>query len=111
MAKSPKKLSPGEEGFFLHCRASGLFPEREYKFCEDRKWRFDFAFPEDLIAIEIEGAVWSAGRHTRGSGYIADLDKYNSAARLGWRVFRFTTDQVAKGLAIDFVSSLPMRGR
>lgn len=46
--------------------------------------------------MEIEGGVWSMGRHTRGSGFVKDMEKYNAAASLGWRVFRFTPKQVRR---------------
>ncbi len=68
----------------------------EFRFHPTRKWRFDFAWPEHKVAMEIEGAVWVRGRHTRGSGFVKDMEKYNAAASLGWRVFRFTPQQVAK---------------
>ncbi len=61
---------------------------KEYRFHPVRLWRFDRAIPELKIAVEIEGAVWVGGRHTRGSGFIDDCVKYNTAAALGWTVFR-----------------------
>jgi very-short-patch-repair endonuclease len=69
-------------------------PIPEYKFCETRKWRFDFAFEKQKVAVEQEGAVWVRGRHTRGSGFVKDMEKYNAAALLGWRVLRYTPDQM-----------------
>lgn len=92
-----------EEAFALHCKAYGVPVVREYKFHPSRKWRFDFAMPERRIAIECEGGVWSGGRHTRGSGAIGDMEKYNEAAKLGWFVFRFDSDSVARGEAIQFM--------
>lgn len=62
----------------------------EYRFHPARKWRFDFAIPDKKIAIELEGGIWTQGKHTRPLGYTADCEKYNEATRLGWRVFRFT---------------------
>ena len=69
-------------------------PEAEYKFCPERRWRFDYAFIKQKIAVEQEGGVWAFGRHTRGSGFIKDLEKYNKAVLLGWRVLRYTPDQM-----------------
>lgn len=69
-------------------------PESELRFAPPRRWRFDFAFPDHRLAVEIEGAVWTQGRHTRGKGYAADCIKYNSAILAGWRVLRFTTDML-----------------
>ena len=72
----------------------------EFCFHPTRKWRFDFAVPSLMIAIEIEGGVYSRGRHTRGKGYINDMEKYNAAQLLGWQVFRFTPQQHAECLQL-----------
>ncbi len=64
-------------------------PAIEYVFAPPRRWRFDFAWPDRMLAVECEGGVWTRGRHTRGSGYIADLEKYNAATIAGWRLLRF----------------------
>jgi hypothetical protein len=100
MSKTPKPGSPGEEMFALHCRAEFHpvnQPEREYKFHPTRKWRFDFAWPNQMIAVEVEGR----GRHQSFGGFEADAEKYNSAALLGWRVFRYTPAMVKSGSAIN----------
>lgn len=68
--------------------------EPEYKFLDNRKFRFDFAHPQAKIAIEIEGAVYANGRHTRGAGYTLDCEKYNLAQLAGWRVFRLTSEML-----------------
>ncbi len=70
---------------------------KEYKFHPKRRWKFDFALPNLKLAIEIEGAVWTHGRHTRGKGYIADMEKYTMASMMDWRVIRLTPDQLIKG--------------
>ena len=99
----PQALSVGEETFLLHCRAHGLDPQREVELIPDRKFRFDFYFPEKDIAVEIEGGTWIQGRHSRGPGYQRDLAKYNAAALMGILVFRFTTGMVVSGEAIDTI--------
>lgn len=81
-------------------------PEREYKFHEKRKWRFDYAWPDKKIAVEKEGGVWSHGRHTRGSGFVKDMEKYNEAGRLGWRVFRFVPRDFQIGIAQSFMQDI-----
>ena len=48
------------------------------------------------MAMEVEGGVWTGGRHTRGSGFCSDMEKYNTATEMGWRVFRFTPQQVRR---------------
>ena len=101
-----KKLSEGEETFALHCKAYGLTPEREYRFAPTGRYRFDFAFPEAMIAVEIEGGTWSKGRHTRPKGFEEDCRKYNLAAIFGWRVLRFTSDMVYSAEAINTTYAL-----
>jgi very-short-patch-repair endonuclease len=95
------KESVGEATFALHCQVHDLKPLRECRFAEPRKWRFDFAFPVSRIAVEIEGGTRMNGRHNRHDGFEKDAEKYNEAAIRGWRVLRFTTEQVKSGLAID----------
>lgn len=83
-------------------------PAPEYRFCQDRKWRFDFAFPAHKVAIELEGGAYTQGRHTRGNGYEGDCEKYNRATSEGWRVLRFTRGMLAADpvTCIDQVVSL-----
>jgi very-short-patch-repair endonuclease len=73
-------------------------PVREYRFAENRGWRFDFAWPDSgvKVAVELEGGVWTGGRHTRGAGFIADCEKYNFASEIGWVVLRYTRDDLEK---------------
>lgn len=65
-------------------------PLSEYRFHPKRRWRFDYAWPAYRLALELEGGVWVGGRHINPKGFIADLEKYNTAAILGWRVIRVT---------------------
>lgn len=66
----------------------------EHKFHEKRRWRFDFANLETKTAIEIEGGIFSNGRHTRGKGYMNDMEKYNAAIECGWVVLRYSPAQI-----------------
>lgn len=100
----PKKKSEGEEAFALHCHERGVVsPLREWRFDPTRRYRFDFAWPAKKIAVEVEGGIWSNGRHTRPSGFANDCEKYNLAALNGWRVLRYTTEMVMNGTAITDV--------
>lgn len=55
----------------------------QYKFHPVRSWRFDFAFPELYIAIEIQG--FGTG-HTSYTGMQRDYEKHNSAMAIGWGI-------------------------
>lgn len=65
--------------------------EIEFRFCE-RRWRFDFAWPQHMVALEVEGGVWRGGKggHTSGVGFSKDCEKYNTATILNWKVIRIT---------------------
>ena len=74
---------------------------KEHRFHPVRKWRMDFAWPDILLAVEIEGGIWNNGRHNRPHGFINDAEKYNTACTMGWKVLRFTGRDIRNGKAID----------
>lgn len=76
---------------------------REFKFDPGRRWRFDFAWPDLRLALEVEGGVWTGGRHTRGAGFLRDMEKYNAATIAGWRVLRCTPEMMDNGQAAALV--------
>ena len=80
--------------------------EQEFYFHPDRKWRADFHLIDKKILVEIEGGIWSGGRHTRGKGYLGDMEKYNAATMMGFQVIRFSTDQVKSGHAIQQIEKM-----
>lgn len=93
-----------EETLAMQIRLNKLpEPAREHRFHGERKWRFDFAWIDRKLAAECEGGIWITGRHTRGTGYEQDLEKYNAAALLGWLVLRFTKRQVQQGIALGLL--------
>lgn len=85
-------------------RMAGLpDPVEEYRFAPPRRWRFDLAWPDRMLAVEVEGGVWTGGRHTRPTGYLKDIEKYNEAAMLGWRLVRVTTQMIKSGEALTLI--------
>ena len=80
--------------------------EEEYMFLKGRRFRFDFAWPQHMIAVEIEGGTFVQGRHTTGVGFAKDCEKYNLATLEGWRVYRFTTQMVKDRTAIKFMHKI-----
>jgi very-short-patch-repair endonuclease len=70
--------------------------EIEYRFHPPRRWRFDFAWLDRKLAVEVDGGEWSRGRHTRGKGFSGDCEKMNQATIDGWRVLRFTGSEIRK---------------
>lgn len=89
-----------EELLAIELRSLGLPAfKREYRFHSSRRWRFDFAWPDQMLAVEVEGGTHMRGRHNRPAGYERDCEKGNAAACAGWRVLRFTGRMVRSGAA------------
>jgi len=85
----------------IHCKAMNLpIPVPEYRFHPTRRWRIDWAWPDWKLAVEIEGGLYSKGRHVSIKGFKRDIEKYNELALMGWRVLRFLPEQVKRGEAI-----------
>ena len=104
--KGQRVQSEGEVTLARDLRALKIGFEQEYKFHPERNWRADFWITGSKILVEVEGGIWSGGRHTRGKGFIADMEKYNAAAVMGFKVLRFDTQQVKSGLAIKQIENL-----
>jgi len=115
-------MSNLEEAFAKEIEKAGLPAcEREYRFSRDivghgpgirarlkaaglRDWRFDFAWPSEKVAVEIDGGVWSRGRHVRGAGFVGDMEKLNVAVLANWKVLRFSANHIRSGYALDTIS-------
>lgn len=90
----------------LQCRAAVLpAPVVEYRFAPPRRWRFDYCWPVEKLALEVDGGGWINGRHSRGSGIEKDCEKLNAAAALGYRVLRVTPKMVADGRALAAIAA------
>lgn len=72
-----------------------------------RRWRFDFSWPEEKLALEVEGALWvPRSGHRTATGVMRDIEKGNAAILLGWRVLRATTEMVKNGEALKLVETM-----
>lgn len=78
-------------------------PEREHRFHPTRKWRFDLAWPELKLAVEVDGGTWVQGRHNRGSSIEKEYEKGAEAAILGWRVIHVSNHMVDDGRALNLI--------
>lgn len=81
----------------------GLDCVTEFRFHPVRRWRADYAILSHKILIEVEGAVWVQGRHTRGSGFVKDLQKYNTATAMGYSVLRVQPKDLMSTELIDLL--------
>lgn len=81
-------------------------PIAEYKFHPVKGWRFDYAWPDQMIALEVEGGIWTNGRHSRGSGMKKDMEKYNAAAINGWRMLRVVPTELSSTNTIKMLQQI-----
>ena len=96
-----------EEALALQIKAAKVTPPvREHKPIAGRQWRCDFAWPDLLVAVEVEGGIWSGGRHIRPAGFEADAEKYNAMAIAGWAVLRVTPGHIKSGQALQWITRL-----
>ena len=99
-------MSHLEKLLLIHMRSLKCeMPVAEYRFHPVRRWRFDFAYPSQKLAIEVEGGTWTNGRHSRAKGFESDCEKYNTAQMMGWTVLRFTGDMIKRGEAIQSIEA------
>lgn len=75
----------------------------QFRFCPTRRWRADFAYPEAMLLIEVDGGTWSGGRHVRSKGFENDCEKTSTAAALGYRVIRLTRGMIESGQAVTLI--------
>ena len=104
--KGEKIPNEFEEKLARELKALKINFEQEFYFHPERKWRADFHLIDKKILVEVEGGIWSGGRHTRGKGYLGDMEKYNAATMMGFQVIRFSTDQVKSGHAIQQIEKM-----
>ena len=102
-----RRLVKTKQEFIDLCVAYGLpSPVAEYPFGRDlhppRKWQFDFLF-DGWLAVEKQGGLWIAGRHTRGSSMRNEYEKLNWAVRLGYSVLLFSPEEIESGSCLPFI--------
>jgi very-short-patch-repair endonuclease len=94
-----------EDEFYFQIKAVGLpLPERQAKIIPERRYRWDFCWPERNLLAEIQGGIWvSQTGHTSGSGIARDYEKHNLAVLAGWKTLFFTTQAVRDGSALTIL--------
>lgn len=95
--------------FLALLRDAGIPPPvAEYRFDAVRRWRFDYAWPALKLAVERDGGAFIGGRHTRGVGFIKDMEKGNAAVIQGWRVLHFTPQQLCTAETVRLIKAAGM---
>jgi hypothetical protein len=103
MTATPSKNSRlADTKWFFARMLKAAFPDAipEYKFHPTRRWRLDWFLPSVNIGIEIEGGIWIRGRHTRPLGFLRDIEKYNTAALMGIKLYRINHQDLKSAKAV-----------
>lgn len=70
--------------------------QRQYPYAVGRKFAADFAWPAARLLVEVQGGVWNGKAHGSVEGIVRDIERLNAATLNGWRVLRFTPDDVTR---------------
>ena len=117
-------MSKLEDLLLTQIKVMGIpHPEQEYRFAAIhvgmgrairkrlliaglKDYRFDFCWPDLMLAVEVEGGIFVNGRHTRGKGFEDDMLKYHHAQRLGFTVYRCGSRLIKSGQAVQLIKAL-----
>ncbi len=84
-------------------QSEAYYFEREYRAIPNRRFRYDFYIPPNLL-IELQGGIWQyRPSHASASGIRRDYEKVNLATLNGYKILLFTGDMVDSGEAIEIV--------
>lgn len=96
-----------ESAYFLHVVLPLAMegyprPKSQALLIPERKYRIDFAYLEERLAVEIQGQIWHKGGHTSGRGLTRDAEKYNALACIGWKLLIITPEMIDSGEALEW---------
>src|SRR5262245_245719 len=89
--------------YFAECGLPRPVPE--FRFHPDRKWRFDFCWVQEKVGLECQGGLFIQGGHNRGSQIRKEHEKYNEAARLGFRILFCEPNTLCTQDMVDIIRS------
>lgn len=86
--------------------------EINYRWHSVREWRWDVAFVDDKVAVEIDGVRRDGkGDHQTEKGMTNDYQKVAEGVLWGWTILRFTRTMVASGEAAELTQRVITRQR
>lgn len=85
------------------CSMDGRMLLAYHRLARLRDWRFDLAWPQQKVALELQGGIYAQGRHSRGAAQEAEYEKHAEAVLRGWRVLYAGPHQVEDGTALAWL--------
>jgi very-short-patch-repair endonuclease len=103
LARKPKRgaivrLTAPQALLQVHLRELGIETVPEFRFCLERKFRFDLYSNNLRMGFECDGGQFSGG-HMRGKALEKQYSKDRLAQLKGYRIMRFTNREVLSGEA------------
>jgi len=111
-------MNPAEDLLSVHLAELGLHSERQFAYAKGRRFKADFAVWQPwgvgnyrylipgqgypglrLCLIEVTGGIYSKQAHGSVTGVLKDNERLNQATLNGWKMLRFTPQQVESGEA------------
>ncbi len=97
-------LTPATRRFFAALSDIGLpQPVTEHRFHYTRRWRLDYFWPSQNLALEVQGSIFTQGRHTRGASLLKEWEKLNTAAAAGIRFLYCQPSALCSQETLNFI--------
>lgn len=77
--------------------------QRQFKFCDTRRWKGDFCWPDIKLVVEVDGGTFMGGRHNTGVGMHNDMIRSNWLQLHGWTLLRGDSIMVHDGSLLAVV--------
>ncbi len=76
-------------------------PVREFKHVHGRRFRLDFAWPDRMIGVEVQGMV-----HRIKKRFEADIEKRALGLLAGWRIMEVSGASIRSGQAVKWIGEM-----
>lgn len=76
-------------------------PLLEFRFMQSRDWRFDYAWPDFMLAVEVQGMV-----HRIKARFLSDVEKLAYAQMHGWTVLLISGQDIRSPRGVLWLQTL-----
>ena len=87
-------------------KETGLEIIAEFKFCKTRRFKSDYYIPELKLLIEKEGGIYTGKAHGSITGILRDIEKYNLATILGYKILRYQPKDLMSYKTIEDINKI-----
>lgn len=107
MGKRQSKKKTAEDNVYNYIVKKGYpAPLRQQQIIEGRRYKADFYWPQHKMVLEVEGGIWTGGRHVRPQGFLGDMEKYNLYAYHGYVLYRCAPQHLHDGTLDEILAMM-----